>query len=653
MPDDDTIPRPSRFDGIRRALRWEIIPRRPRAARDSAAGGRVSRAKLNARIDGAPLPEPAKDLVRRVVSRTRLWRRERLDVADELIAHFADGLAAGETVDALAEAFGDERRAAKLIRRAKVRNRPLAWHAMRGLGRVLVGLVVLYAGLAVYFYAGRPSPAVNYVEVLNEPTRQAPADQRAWPLYREALLGMSVRGGDAPDETRLLVDARPGDERWPETVEWLAAHREQIELARRAAERPALGFVIGPGGSHVDPAMWPGQTDDMYVPPGGGADDENGQLLLSVLLPHLLELRTVASALAADAVLARQAGDRERWSRDVAAIHGIARQVRGEPFTVSQLVALGLRGLALEEIDATLSEAPQTLRDEDLGRLAHALAGPDVAGDLLDLRGERMLFHDLVQRAYTDDGDGDGRLTPEGLRLMIAVSALPRLGDDYGARDPLTLAGGPASLLLVAPRAELSGVYDRLIDAQAARFARPLHELGPSTLEEEVGSMRESAIGLGLGRYAPVFVLLPALERFQQVAERHLGHRDGVLAGLALELYKRRHGRYPETLDELTPDLLPAVPADRITGKPVRYRLVGGRPLVYSVGADRDDDGGRPPTGGPRSHLAESAAQWPPLATGSQMREGDWILFPQPSTHVPAPPRLPTTRPAAYGEPGN
>lgn len=478
---DDSIPRPSRLDAVRRALRYQIIP----ARRPTASPAVRSRIKLRQRIDEAPLPEPAKELVHRVVRRTRLWKREKADVAEELIAHFTDGLAAGETGDALVEAFGDERRAAKLIRRAKRRNRPLAWHAMRGLRLMIGGLVVLYAGLAVYFHLGRPSPKVDYVAILNEPIGQIPEDQRAWPLYREALMGMSARGGDAPDAFQELAAARPGDERWPQTAEWLADHREPLELARRAAERPTLGFVIGPGGSAEDTALWPGQTANVSI---SGRTSNDG-LLIAVLLPHLLELRTVANALGADAAFARQAGDREQWARDVAAIRGIARQLTRDGFLVNQLVGLGVSILALEEIHQALSGAPQMFRDDDLRRLAHGLAGPDVAADLLDLRAERMIFRDLVQRAYTDDGDG--RLTPDGLRLLTDVTALPRLGDDF--HDPVTLAGGPASLVLVAPRAELSRVYDRFMDARARAVHAGRGGRRDSCVGNRVGAVRAGA----------------------------------------------------------------------------------------------------------------------------------------------------------------
>src|SRR5688572_3317472 len=103
--------------------------------RDALCGRITGRLDVNGAIESSGLPQAAKDLIRRVVRQTRLWRIERADVASELIAHFADGVEAGQSVEELVASFGDERGAAKLIRRAKRRNRPLPWHAMVWAGR--------------------------------------------------------------------------------------------------------------------------------------------------------------------------------------------------------------------------------------------------------------------------------------------------------------------------------------------------------------------------------------------------------------------------------------------------------------------------------------------------------------------------------------
>ena len=53
------------------------------------------------------------------------------EVARELCAHFRDGLASGASPEALRGAFGDTRRAAQLLTRARKRLRPLWWRASR------------------------------------------------------------------------------------------------------------------------------------------------------------------------------------------------------------------------------------------------------------------------------------------------------------------------------------------------------------------------------------------------------------------------------------------------------------------------------------------------------------------------------------------
>jgi hypothetical protein len=63
--------------------------------------------------------------------------------------------------------------------------------------------------------------------------------------------------------------------------------------------------------------------------------------------------------------------------------------------------------------------------------------------------------------------------------------------------------------------------------------------------------------------------------------------------GLACRLYKSRTGSYPERLEELVPALLPAVPIDPFTGKPLVFRREGEGFIVYSLGSNQKDDGGR------------------------------------------------------------
>ncbi|MEN6643361.1 MAG: hypothetical protein ABFE08_13020, partial [Armatimonadia bacterium] len=71
---------------------------------------------------------------------------------------------------------------------------------------------------------------------------------------------------------------------------------------------------------------------------------------------------------------------------------------------------------------------------------------------------------------------------------------------------------------------------------------------------------------------------------------------------LALNDYYRERGRYPERLGELPQPL----PGDVLSGEAFRYRRVGAKYLLYAIGADRRDDGGK----GPKPRQADEAGDW-------------------------------------------
>src|SRR5688572_21484428 len=153
--------------------------------RDLLRGRVTGRLDWRGRITAAGLPAPASELIHRVVKQTKLWRGERAEVADELVAHFADGLASGASVEEIVRSFGDEAAAAKLIRRAKRRNRPLGWHAFKYAVRGFAVLCAIYGVLVVRFMMGSASVKVDYLARMNAPVERIPAVDRAWPLYRQ------------------------------------------------------------------------------------------------------------------------------------------------------------------------------------------------------------------------------------------------------------------------------------------------------------------------------------------------------------------------------------------------------------------------------------------------------------------------------------
>jgi len=568
------------------------------------------------RIANSSLPKPAADLIRRVVKRTRLWRLEKAAVVDELVAHFADGLAAGSNVEQLIKSFGDERVASKLIRRAKRRGRPWPWHVWNFGFRVLATVLAVYAVLFIRFCVGQPTVSVDYIAKLNAPLAAVPEDDRAWPLWRQAILACAD-----PDKDRALAfsqaiwEADEPTASSSDTAKWLDQHASGMELARRAGEKPALGFVLGPGGSAENTIIPFPRVRQLFA----AEHEPAGEPVVEVRHPHLNALWRMGDFLSLDARLAAERGEGIVAERDLMAMFGLARQLRtSQGLLISQLVGMGIGKSALRRLESILFTHPQLLKDDQLIPIAHELSGPRVAADLMSLKAEREAFADIVQRSYTDDGHGDGHMTLTGSRF---VPTLVSSGEK--STEMRTYVAASTVPLLTASRAELMTEYNRLMDLTEKNLRQPLRQIDYHSMELQINALKNSPID-GL-RFTVLRLLMPTRNHAQESCEAYLGKRDGAVVGIALELYHRRHGNYPVALSELTPELLPEIPADRITGDPVKYKLIDGKPVVYSVGADRIDDGGTPPNAPDSFSREDNAAQWG--IDPQRAPRGDWLLF--------------------------
>ena len=207
---------------------------------------------LRGRIDGSlswrqligeqELPTNVRGLIEQVVRRTRLWRREKVDVVRELIAHFQDGLEAGRSPEQLVESFGDPQQAARLIRRAKKRGRPFVWHFWRWFFWGLAAFIATYLVAGLYLSTGRPSITVDYMMMINEQADAVPEAERTWPRYREAMSQMLIaRQFPAWQEKTKLG---PSDAEWPAAVAWLKENEAALAQVRDAAQRPKLGYPL-------------------------------------------------------------------------------------------------------------------------------------------------------------------------------------------------------------------------------------------------------------------------------------------------------------------------------------------------------------------------------------------------------------------------
>jgi hypothetical protein len=587
----------------------------------------LAQAALSPRLD---------DLLRRVVRRTRLWRLEQVDVARELVAHFQDGLEAGASAEELAASFGDVRQAARLIRRAKQRHRPLAWKvwklAERTVGFAFLFVVVVYGVQAARIYSHSPNIARNFLAEWNQPALAVPEAERAWPIYRAAALAT----GGWPEYGRR-ADLKPGGEKWPEMAAFAAENREAIELYRRAAAMPTLGAALGPAADQADQEIYRHysryySSDIWPAPLAHEAEQNENPDFISIALPQVTVLREAARLLAIDAYLAAAEGDADRAGADVKALCGMVEHAYQIHFLSTDSLALGLADWACNLVGRLLRDYPQLFDDSRLTELAHRFASfGGLEGLRVTFASEYAMFDDLIQRHYTDDGHGDGLPCPDYfVRLQAWVAPRYRVVPIEGpARDRWML---PALSAVMAGRRETLTKAHHLLAGYEAEARVPLWERQALNVDRELESLQESP--LDCLRYLPVVTLMPSLGDATLEGEYAIQIRDATLTAIALELYRRHHGSWPVSLSELTPRLLPQVPPDRYDGKPLKYRLVEGQPLLYSVGVDRDDDGGRVPRGKDGNARAD---MWRPLSdlqpragdpTWQPPPDGDWVLWP-------------------------
>lgn len=84
-----------------------------------------------------------------------------------------------------------------------------------------------------------------------------------------------------------------------------------------------------------------------------------------------------------------------------------------------------------------------------------------------------------------------------------------------------------------------------------------------------------------------------------------IAHERVTVTALAVERWRlARGGRLPDTLTELAPNYLPSPPIDPFDGQTLRYKRLGKGYVIYSIGEDLMDNGGKaePPRADESSH---------------------------------------------------
>jgi len=497
--------------------------------------GRTRRA-VQAALAATTLPDELKAFIALLVARTRLRRAEQLDIAAELTSHFSEGLAAGRTADALIAAYGDARQSARELRASAIAKRGALDRAAgvlvkwSGIGAAAVFAVYLGSAAALYFR--EPVISFDARAAVNARLPKAGPEGRALELYAAALgerggLAFGDRLNPGIDAAMEALEHIDSDEAAAASVrEFVDEWWRVLEVLREVRSRPVFGLAVVT--SSTDDATAVGLFGkDALV---DGAYAESGILvgsLSNTLLPQASMLRSCARLLVVDAALAAHEGRAEDAIASFEAAMAAGVHAGEFGLLICRLVESGIKSLVIESVGAAVARHPRAFDDAQLARLERLVRGQRV-DFVVGFEGEWNMMRDLVQRCYSDDGDGDGLLLPRAHgQLMRELSSWSSIGADRGGRGGAIAAvefmGGPVVATIAPSRREIE-------DRARAYYTKAI-AVATAESEEESALLRsefvEMAAALGHDPRNIFVFMAPGLDRaldlprkLEELAER-------------------------------------------------------------------------------------------------------------------------------------
>lgn len=315
-------------------------------------------------------------------------------------------------------------------------------------------------------------------------------------------------------------------------------------------------------------------------------------------LPHLSRLKASAQYLSLNAIAALKAGDRATALQDVKLLFRLMETIHLDPNLIAHLVRCAMQAIALQPVWEGLADRQWT--DAELGVIEQELGKVNFLADVqLAMRGERacnVWAVDYVRK--------------RGVSALWETSGWQREASRRGSWEESL--GQSVFRLIPAGwfdqnKLTLCRIHERYLLPMAAQEDRRLVPLA---------AMRQSDARFERWRPRPYDMLsgmlMPSLSPAAERFARTQSSVDLARVACALERYRLANGQFPEALETLAPKFIAKVPHDIISGQPLKYRRTeDGRFVLYSVGSNETDDGGK-------VELTKGGRNLDP-------RKGDWV----------------------------
>ena len=462
---------------------------------------------------------------------------------------------------------------------------PSPFYRPRNIALALLLAFVGWISYLVYWAVTvQPNPSTDYAKKLEELSAASqPLGENAWPILMEAArilqeveteLSIRVDDFDSFDfEPIYLADT---------SLEVLSNLQHTIAELRAAGAFDQLALAV----------QRPNAVRLHSYPP-----DES---LIFQTIPDVAQLRRLARARIASMYQALAQGDADEAVTALDQTLYLAQVNTHQSLIIEQLVGRAIAAAAAGRLRQALMhyQLDATTYAQLLKTFQQRLPlGPTK----IALQGERLIMLDMIQRVYSDDGKGGGRLLLAEIGDMVqmtgAGSSTSRPKEDGLA---IVNLGG----FFYANRTETTEVANEFFD----HFIR-LSLL--SRADRRADPFDENAVFQTLGwRLMPLNMLMPALGRAIDARDAIDCEMAGTIIMLALEQYRAEIGRYPDSLDELSPSILEDIPSDPFSVDGFVYRTLADDPagkgyVLYSIGADGVDNNGATDSIEPRNALSD------------------------------------------------
>jgi hypothetical protein len=271
-------------------------------------------------------------------------------------------------------------------------------------------------------------------------------------------------------------------------------------------------------------------------------------LVFDAPLDETQQTRHVAHLLRWEVEVAVEVGDARRAADGLLALLNASRSVGDEPFPISQLVRIAVRAVTVRGIERAIAQRS----DIPLVELQNALAADaEEPLFLYGVRGDRAAFDRFYENVLNDE------IAPEDV--------LP---------DYTPLSWWRYRTTISADRAATLRCMNRYVEIAH----RPVHEQ-----HAILAAVPEIPTGR---RYhlSNLLLMSGSINRFADAYRRSATETRCAVVGVACERFRQQHKRWPESLNDLVPVFLPAVPLDPYNGEPLRYAKLNDGVVVHSVG---------------------------------------------------------------------